>query len=221
MIIFAGIYHARCKAKCFGLLLSNMDYDKMELAELRQTTTAPGKLHESNGKLSFPEIQALRKDFEFKNGRAKSGSAPTSRSNSFKNRPRPKGLQKVLDGGPRRNSMPDTSGNFLCVEKEPLKRVRSFKMTSKGLVNRGDSFRQSTTSVNSSDSDNKILDSDVKKQSLRSRDHSEDSDGRGSSGIPNVYKVALCGSVGVGKTALVNQFKTSEYMGGFEIAIGK
>ncbi|KAK3085619.1 hypothetical protein FSP39_006166 [Pinctada imbricata] len=192
------------------------------MANLKHVSGKKALNNEKKAEMVFPEIQALRRGIDTKDGRSRCGSEPASRSNSFKNRPRPKGIQNVLDAPPRRNSMPDTSGNFLSVEQdgEPLRRVRSFKMTSKGIVNRGDSFRHSNSSLNSADSGHKVLESEVKRGGI-SKEYSSDSDSRPSTSIPNVYKVALCGSVGVGKTALVNQFKTSEYMGGFEIAIGR
>ncbi|XP_061162721.1 GTP-binding protein GEM-like [Saccostrea echinata] len=157
------------------------------------------------------------------------GSAPSSRTNSFKNKPRSRGVQKLIDV-PRRNSMPDTGGKELLSVKggtdgEPLRRVRSFKMTSKGIVNRGDTFRQSNSSLASDGSFSEHISHREKhRQRVLSESDSVDFDNANkqatSTSIPNVYRVALCGSVGVGKTALVNQFKTSEYMGGFEISIG-
>lgn len=157
------------------------------------------------------------------------GSAPPSRTNSFKTKPRARGVQKLIDV-PRRNSMPDTGvKDLLSVREgangEPLRRVRSFKMTSKGIVNRGDTFRESNTSL-ASDGSFSEQPFHVNRHRQRVQSESEDVeseaviDAATSTSIPNVYRVALCGSVGVGKTALVNQFKTSEYMGGFEISIG-
>lgn len=157
------------------------------------------------------------------------GSAPPSRTNSFKNKPRARGVQKLIDA-PRRNSMPDTGGKELLAVKEgttaePLRRVRSFKMTSKGIVNRGDTFRHSNSSLASEGSYSEFIShKDKHPQKISSEPENVDleitNEPATSTTIPNVFRVALCGSVGVGKTALVNQFKTSEYMGGFEISIG-
>lgn len=157
------------------------------------------------------------------------GSAPPSRTNSFKNKPRARGVQKLIDV-PRRNSMPDTGAKDLLSVREgangePLRRVRSFKMTSKGIVNRGDTFRESNTSLASDGSfSEQPFHVNRHRQRVSSESDNVESeaviDFATSTSIPNVYRVALCGSVGVGKTALVNQFKTSEYMGGFEISIG-
>lgn len=159
------------------------------------------------------------------------GSAPPSRTHSFKNKPRARGVQKLIDP-PRRNSMPDTGVKDLLAIKEnshgePLRRVRSFKMTSKGIVNRGDTFRESNTSLASDGSfPEHAAHKDRHHPVVPSESGSVEGGGveddcATSTCIPNVYRVALCGSVGVGKTALVNQFKTSEYMGGFEISIGR
>lgn len=128
--------------------------------------------------------------------------------------------------------MPDTGVKDLLAIKEnshgePLRRVRSFKMTSKGIVNRGDTFRESNTSLASDGSfPEHAAHKDrhhpvVPSESGSVEGGGAEDDCATSTCIPNVYRVALCGSVGVGKTALVNQFKTSEYMGGFEISIGR
>jgi GTPase SAR1 family protein len=42
-----------------------------------------------------------------------------------------------------------------------------------------------------------------------------------SSGGNQVYKAFILGSSGVGKTALTQQFMTSEYMGAFDTSTGK
>jgi Rad/Gem-related GTP binding protein 1 len=98
-------------------------------------------------------------------------------------------------------------------------------MTSKGIVNRGDTFRHSNSSLASEGSYSEHNPhKDKQHQRISSESETVEpevtNDPTTSTTIPNVYRVALCGSVGVGKTALVNQFKTSEYMGGFEISIG-
>ncbi|RUS84739.1 hypothetical protein EGW08_007481, partial [Elysia chlorotica] len=84
-------------------------------------------------------------------------STPHSRSNSFKNRPRPKLILDIKAAQrPRTNSLP----NAYLPLPEPfylphgdgcgVKRVRSFKTTSKGLINHGDSYKRSTNSLMSS-----------------------------------------------------------------------
>lgn len=59
------------------------------------------------------------------------GSAPPSRTNSFKNKPRARGVQKLIDV-PRRNSMPDTGAKDLL---SVIKRGRQWgTVTSCALV---------------------------------------------------------------------------------------
>ncbi|XP_070192348.1 GTP-binding protein REM 1-like [Littorina saxatilis] len=179
-----------------------------------------------------------------------SASAPHSRSSSFKNRPRPKlSLDIAAAQRPRTNSLP-TSQLFLSLpnpdwmpppepEKAGLCRVRSFKTTSKGIVNHGDSFKRSTHSLVSNGSFGSIDHlgqvhpgggsstkvSSSKKARSRSI-HSEDS--AAAPAPPKAaevrvtpasayYKVLMMGSTGSGKSALTRQFMTSEYKGTYEI----
>nr|KAG5707196.1 hypothetical protein BaRGS_017880 [Batillaria attramentaria] len=92
-------------------------------------------------------------------------SAPHSRSSSFKNRPRPKlSLDIEAAQRPRTNSLPNCPAflplpnpDWMPREGEGgLRRVRSFKTTSKGIVNHGDSFKRSTNSLASNGSINSI-----------------------------------------------------------------
>lgn len=140
------------------------------------------------------------------------------RSCSFRNRPRPK-LLNVDTDRPRRSSLPSPSANLLSVTLDresagqPLQRVRSFKTTSKGgIINRGDSFKRSTNSINSQGS---VVTSDVAQTRHRDSVHSKASssgDSAESSTGPMVYKVAMLGEKGVGRTSLTNQFMTSEFV---------
>ena len=94
--------------------------------------------------------------------------------------------------------------------------MRSFSTTSKGIVvNRGDSVRsRSTNSVYSSGSEYCQL----SPSSRTSSTHSRDSFGA----VPTVpFRVTVLGAPGVGKTAITQQFTTSEYLGGFDTSIGK
>lgn len=94
--------------------------------------------------------------------------------------------------------------------------LRSFSTTSKGVVvNRGDSLRsRSTNSVYSSGSELFPLSPSSRTSSSLSRE----SLGAGSDAV---FRVAVLGSAGVGKTAITQQFMTSEYLGGFDTSIGK
>lgn len=153
-------------------------------------------------------------------------NSPHFRSSSFRNRPRPK-LLNVEIPRPRRSSLPSPSRNLLSVsfedinrpkEPEPLTRVRSFKTTRKGeLINRGDSFKRSCTSINSTGS-NRTNDTGHSIPIDRQRCGSSASKDSGtanstaSSDSPTVYSVAVLGKDGVGKTSLCNQFMTSEFI---------
>ncbi|CAG5124787.1 unnamed protein product, partial [Candidula unifasciata] len=77
-------------------------------------------------------------------------SAPHSRSSSFKNRPRPRlNLDILAAQRPRTNSLPNAyltlPDPFYMPETGRMHRVRSFKTTSKGLINHGDSFKTSSS----------------------------------------------------------------------------
>lgn len=147
-----------------------------------------------------------------------SASAPQSRSSSIR-----KSRADVI-GQPqdrRRNSLPlDYFQPHLLPfpgdvpyphfgSHETFQRVRSFKLTSKGLVNHGDSFRNRNKGKISS---SKGSFKNNKRQRLPS-DTSTDTESCCS--CPNeYYRIAILGAHSVGKTALMNQFMTSEYIGG-------
>ena len=104
-------------------------------------------------------------------------------------------------------------GLHLDVETD-LYRLRTFSTTSKGLViNRGDSMR-STNSIYSSGSEQFPLSASSRTSSTLSRE---------SFGLMQVvpFRVTVLGASGVGKTAITQQFMTSEYLGGFDTSIGK
>lgn len=107
---------------------------------------------------------------------------------------------------------------------EDIYRVRCFTISAKGdVVNRIDSIRsRSNRSINSAHSSSSVgSNSDYKESraggaspgaaSRASTPHSDTGDGT------PLYKVFILGSAGVGKTALVDQFMSSEYMNTYEI----
>ncbi|XP_048244689.1 GTP-binding protein RAD-like [Haliotis rufescens] len=146
------------------------------------------------------------------------GSAPHSRSCSFRNRQKPSSKElEVQPAMVRRNSMPLVKPNLLEVpdqgagDQSPgkgtkLTRVRSFKTTSKGVINRGDSFKKKST--------HSLMSTGAVGDGNRNRTHSG---GRGQD--PQVgnaggyYKVITLGGTGVGKSTLCRQFMTSEFTG--------
>ena len=149
------------------------------------------------------------------------------RSSSFK-KPRSPPLETLTyeDMRPRTCSMPtrntmkkpgSLSHHTLHLEVDTdIYTLRSFSTTAKGVVvNRGDSLRsKSTNSVYSSGSEFCPL----SPSSRTSSSISHDSFGGSCTGS---FKVAVLGSSGVGKTAITQQFMTSEYLGGFDTSIGK
>ncbi|KAK7089877.1 hypothetical protein V1264_024623 [Littorina saxatilis] len=164
-------------------------------------------------------------------------SAPSSRSCSFKKAHRRPQELDLLESRPRTNSLPSWSGqtrqrhasdgSVQERNKEPankLCRVRSFKVTSKGLVNHGDSFkRRSTNSLMSTGSaaTDPPTEQRPRTLSVASEGSSGVVSGNGSVCAPSYFRVALLGAPGVGKSAIIRQFMTSEYRGTFDIATRK
>ncbi|KAK7498841.1 hypothetical protein BaRGS_00009933 [Batillaria attramentaria] len=106
--------------------------------------------------------------------------------------------------------------------------VRSFSRTTKGVVNKGDSVRKcSISSILSSSSTVTDTEERVRTMSIASQDSigvgfcggvGIDGGAGGAVGqvAPSYYKVALLGTIGVGKSALCRQFMSSEYLGTYE-----
>ncbi|VDI09634.1 Hypothetical predicted protein [Mytilus galloprovincialis] len=96
-----------------------------------------------------------------------------------------------------------------------LYRLRTFDVTSKGIVNRGDSIKsRSTNSIVSSEGDGYALSIGSSSCSQNSLANSD-----GSLQNPKPYKIVILGALGVGKSTIAQQFLTSEYR--FDISIGK
>ncbi|XP_037094883.1 GTP-binding protein Rit2-like [Pollicipes pollicipes] len=92
-----------------------------------------------------------------------------------------------------------------------LARVRSFVTTSRGVVSRGDSVQLRPTPPTTPAS------------SLASSGHTSPALSQSPPGAPAppaVHRVVPLGGAGVGKTALVRQFLSSEYMNGYDTAGG-
>lgn len=132
----------------------------------------------------------------------------------------------VDDGsaGMRRHSMPPSpfrlslSSNDLR-NPEVLRRVRSFKTTSKGVVNSGDILRKRgsvsltvTSGLTITSSDLELSSPTLSRPRLPSTTSQASSAEHSfcSSGSPSYYRVLVLGSSGVGKSALINQFMSSE-----------
>nr|XP_026485239.1 uncharacterized protein LOC113392859 isoform X2 [Vanessa tameamea] len=140
------------------------------------------------------------------------GSPHHSRSQSVKAQRSRTGERQLL-GLPQQRarvaSMPNTG-----VEEEYY-RLRHFSITGKGVVNRGDSLRsrrsRSNTSVASSASSTEAVTRASAPCSLASS--------RDSSAGLSTYRVLVLGGPGVGKSSLVGQFMTSEYLHAYDTSI--
>ena len=156
-------------------------------------------------------------------------SAPHSRSSSWKKSKRPKSPRAdadTLEGRPRTGSVPleDTITKLerlKLLHEDDLFIVRNFTTSSKGIINRGDSFKK--RSNQSVASEGGSLGSCPCEGGNRSRALSVNSQGSttASSTGHHFFKVLMTGDHGVGKTALMHQFMTSEYMGATDMSFGE
>lgn len=124
--------------------------------------------------------------------------------------------------GMRRHSMPPSpfrlslSSNDIN-NPDCLRRVRSFKTTTKGVINRGDVITKRGSMTLTPTSGLTVTSSDIDLTApRRQRLPSTTSQGSSaeysfsSSGAPSYYRVLVLGSSGVGKSALINQFMSAE-----------
>ncbi|XP_043667036.1 uncharacterized protein LOC122628639 [Vespula pensylvanica] len=121
---------------------------------------------------------------------------------------------------PRVHSLPEKAYNPRA--GDDLYRLRAFSITHKGVVNRGDSIisrrSRSNTSVNSSRNSNISGERSPFEGSCCSGQGGAESTESEIEEIPK-YRVVLLGDSGVGKTALVSQFMTSEYMNTYDASL--
>ncbi|XP_015172882.1 PREDICTED: uncharacterized protein LOC107064582 [Polistes dominula] len=120
---------------------------------------------------------------------------------------------------PRVHSLPEKVYNPRACDD--LYTLREFSITHKGVVNRGDSIisrgSKSNTSVNSSRNSNVSGERSPFEGSCCSGQGGDSSESEIEE-IPK-YRVVLLGDSGVGKTALVSQFMTSEYMNTYDASL--
>ncbi|KZC14148.1 PREDICTED: uncharacterized protein LOC107192219 [Dufourea novaeangliae] len=123
---------------------------------------------------------------------------------------------------PRVHSLPEKAYNPRA--GDDLYRLRAFSITHRGIVNRGDSIisrrSRSNTSVNSSRNSNVSGERSPFDGSCCSG-QGVAADSTESDEIDEIpkYRVVLLGDSGVGKTALVSQFMTSEYMNTYDASL--
>lgn len=161
-----------------------------------------------------------------------------ARTRSFKSRSRTRETEDAeCYDRPRRNSMPSRARNQLLSssyndlfenteneQPQSLRRVRSFKTTSRGVVNRGDSYKKKTSkeviasggTVRDENSELQCLESPRNGGSPTPQISTTSCDD-----MPKYYQVVVLGADGVGKTALTDQFMTSEYIGPTDTGSGE
>ena len=133
----------------------------------------------------------------------------------------------------RRSSLPASSPNLLHlnietiqdtpdIKDQSLRRVRSFKTTTKGVVNRGDSIRKRGARNSRYGSDE--ITQHTHTSSPRPEHHVpfeiKVENSPDNSAVSSYYKVVILGATSVGKTSITQQFMTSEYVA-FENSMGK
>lgn len=144
-----------------------------------------------------------------------------SRSQSVRMAKRPNRLE-LPEFRSRVSSMPLEASRYnpRLIDDEEFYRLRSFSITAKGVVNRGDSLRsrrsRSNTSVASSTSRHS---GDLREPMSLSAANSCASSHSGHDIVK--YRVVILGGSEVGKTALTTQFLTSEYMNAYDSSLGK
>ena len=179
-------------------------------------------------------------------GSQKCHSAPHSRSSSCKNRRRPKSNvysseQNSPENERSRNSSITQFEEDVANKLEQLKVlqaenalvVRNFSLSSKGVINRGDSFKRKPAQGSQSTPDATIVVNTTPATAAVTSPHQPTASceehllSTASSAIARasstttVSRVLVIGDRGVGKTALLQQFMTSQYMGAAETSFGE
>ncbi|XP_031789421.1 probable serine/threonine-protein kinase nek3 isoform X3 [Nasonia vitripennis] len=188
---------------------------------LLRTADADARRREENMKqlLDVANTLTLQEIHEFEK---KYGSPHHSRS------------QSVRTPGSRASGRP----NYLCLPQqrsrvasmpntgveEEYYRLRHFSITTKGVVNRGDSLKsrrsRSNNSVASSNSSTEHLTASYPGSARNSAAGSLASSRESSASQgPAPYRVLMLGASAVGKSSLVSQFMTSEYLHAYDTSI--
>lgn len=98
-------------------------------------------------------------------------------------------------------------------------RIRNFELTSKGaIINRGDSLRSRSTNSIVSDGSGDFGALSRTSSSLSQGSSFGTSNGSAGNGV--IYRVLVLGADRVGKSSIIRQFTTSEYLGGLD-SVGK
>lgn len=105
--------------------------------------------------------------------------------------------------------------NRISEAREPIRRVRSFKTTSKGVVNRGDSFRKKNSSRNLASGSTNGHDSQMLAPAA-SQHSNFDYSPKAEEPPSSYFKVQILGPPGCGKTSIANQFMSSDYASAYD-----
>ncbi|GFS06707.1 GTP-binding protein RAD, partial [Elysia marginata] len=215
-------------------------------SSFRENRNQPSSSSSSSRRSPTPRQRGVRGGVGRRGADTSSGNVSNASSNSnqhhqqHNNNNKDSGLDAV-SLGQRRSSMPNVAEHFLSVphhhgasadRDSKLRRVRSFKTTSKGVVvNRGDSFKKkSTHSLMSTGSAiteaTRQLQQQQQQQQLflyqqqQHQQHLLDSNSPYLADvpppIPTYYRVIMMGSAGCGKSQMTKQFMTSDYVDGYE-----
>lgn len=183
------------------------DFDMLEMLNNKEMK------NKQNTKFAFPELLSL--------GISKgTRSEPNSRNCSFKKKRRH--TNDFVRTNLHRNSLPlspialtRSSSDFFGNEiKQQFKRVRSFTLTSDGLVSDVLRYRRRKSSSSS-------VSSNYRSRFPSDASNSSNSWSCSSSCSTGYYRVSIMGANGVGKTALENCFMSSEYMSSSDLVIRK
>jgi hypothetical protein len=160
-------------------------------------------------------------------------SAPQSRSSSWKKMKRPKSARDLVEletARPRAGSVTLDSEEAIqkletlkLLQSEDICPVRNFTISSRGLVNRGDSFKRRSNASLASDagSSSSAHEREPGQSTPQTRHRTLSTASQDSTGARNAVRVLLMGPPGVGKTALMQQFLTSDYMGCADTSFGE
>lgn len=101
----------------------------------------------------------------------------------------------------------------------PLRRVRSFKTTSKGVINRGDSFRKRSSNRNVASGSTNGHDSPALAHGTSNTNF--ECTPAADEPVSSYFKVQILGPPGCGKTSITNQFMSSDYANAYDSMNGK
>ena len=159
---------------------------------------------------------------------SQSTSAPHSRSSSWRKSRRPRQKREFTrEARARACSVPTEEvlykklQQLRILSQEDRYVVRNFKTSPKGIVSKGDLIKNRSSSSLASE-DGSFLDEDFDiPQATAIYSPGSGAPSVTSSPSPPIFRVLFIGDRGVGKSAIVQQFMTSEYMGAIDASFGR